>query len=104
MTETIPNRGVTPNGLTVYDEFTDTYPGEHGETFGSRVWVQESGAAMSKVWIFCDSEGEAAPAHLDIGQAERVRDALDQFIREAKETKQAESLAAADDPYGRLGE
>lgn len=86
---TIPNRSVNQHGFTIYDDFTDTY--------GDHIWVQESNVTTKpKVWIFCESEGEIAPAHLDIAHAERVRDALNQWIREQKETLQAEGLAAAD--------
>lgn len=92
-TETVPARSVTGRGFTIYDEFTDTY--------GSQIRVQESSAAPGpRCWIFTaaaeDGDTVTAAAHLDVTQAERVRDALDAFIREAKETAQAESLAAAD--------
>lgn len=93
MTETTPARSVTERGFTIYDQFTDTY--------GSQIRVQESSAASGpRCWIFTtaaddDDDTVTAAAHLDVTQAERVRDALDSFIREAKETAQAESLVAA---------
>jgi hypothetical protein len=110
---TMADRRVTERGFTVYDELTDTY--------GSTIRVQESSAATGfRVWIFADLKGDhlkpeeralfaahgidpeelacrlSASPHLDPAQAERVRDALDAFIREANETAQAEGLAAAD--------
>lgn len=107
------SRSVTERGFTVYDEFTDTY--------GSKIRIQESSnAAGPRVWIFADHQQDhlkpeerallaragidpqelaarlSPSPHLDVTQAERLLDALDSFIREAKETAQAESLAAAD--------
>ena len=89
-TEMTPARSVTGRGFTIYDEFTDTY--------GNRVRVQQSSSAMSpRVWIFTEDDSDATTSpHLDITQAERVRDALDAFITEQKEMLQAEGLAAAD--------
>jgi hypothetical protein len=90
MTE--PNGSATERGFTIYDQFTDTYRND--------VRVQESSSAEGpRVWIFCNKGGYSdltASPHLDLAQAERVRDALDAFIREQYETLQAESLAAAD--------
>lgn len=91
MSET-PARSVTERGFTIYDAFADKY--------GNDIRVQESSLATDRcVWVFASKAGhpqEPASAHLTIPQAERVRDALDAFIREAKETAQAEGLAAAD--------
>ena len=74
-------RRTTPRGFVIYDEFTDTY--------GNSVHVQESSSAEgARVWIFCNDGGfpdEAVPAHLDVAQAKRVRDALDAFISEHAE-------------------
>lgn len=93
MTETIPARSVTGRGFTIYDAFRDHY--------GADIRLQESSLATERcIWIFSNKHGfpdEPASPHLTVEQAERVRDALDQFIRETKETAQAESLAAADD-------
>jgi hypothetical protein len=89
MTE--PNRSATERGFTIYDQLTDTYRND--------VRVQQSSAATGpRVWIFCDKGGteESTSPHLDVAQAERVRDALDAFITEQKEQVQAEGLAAAD--------
>jgi hypothetical protein len=92
MTDTIPDRTVTERGFTIYDQFADTY--------GRDVRVQESSSAEgSHVWIFAtdmESPEKRTCPHLDIVQAERVRDALDAFIREHKEMLQAEGLAASD--------
>jgi hypothetical protein len=68
---------VTERGFMIYAEFTDTY--------GSSVRVQESSAASEpKVWIFCDKRGdEPASPHLSVEQARLVRDALNEFIKEA---------------------
>lgn len=69
-----PNRSVTERGFTIYDEFADSY--------GGRIRVQESGAAMEpRCWIFID--GNPGVPHLNVEQAKRVRDALDAFITEA---------------------
>ena len=88
-----PDRTVTERGFTIYDQFTDTY--------GNRIRVQQSSAASGPhCWIFgsATDEGDTVTvgSHLDVSRAERIRDALDAFITEAKETAQAESLAAAD--------
>jgi hypothetical protein len=92
MTETIPARSVTERGFTIYDAFRDQY--------GADVRLQESSLATERcIWVFSSKHGfpdEPASPHLNLAQAERVRDALDAFIRETKETLQAESLAAAD--------
>ena len=88
MTE--PNRSATERGFTIYDEFPDTYRND--------VRVQQSSAATGpRVWIFCNEGGseESTSPHLDVAQAERVRDALDAFITEQKEQVQAEGSAAA---------
>ena len=78
MPETIPARGMTERGFTIYDQFTDTY--------GSDVRVQESSAATAaKVWIFCNKHGfpdQGTSPHLNVPQAVRLRDALDAFIAE----------------------
>ena len=64
----------TERGFAIYTTFHDTY--------GHRVWVQESSAATEpKVWIFCDGV-DTAP-HLNVDQAKMVRAALDRFIAEA---------------------
>src|ERR1017187_6377582 len=84
MTE--PNRSATERGFTIYDQLTDTYRND--------VRVQQSSAATGpRVWIFCDKGGteESTSPHLDVAQAERVRDALDAFITEQKEQVQARS-------------
>ena len=78
MPETIPARGMTERGFTIYDQIADSY--------GSDVRVQHSSAATAaKVWIFCSKHGfpqESASPHLNLDQAKRVRDALDAFIAE----------------------
>lgn len=101
MTETVPARSVTGRGFTIYDELADSK--------ASRIRVQDSSAAFGPyVWIFADHAepgmylthadrmalagfdlaelaAKLSPSpHLDVTQAERVRDALDAFIREAK--------------------
>jgi hypothetical protein len=70
-------------GFHGYAEFTDSY--------GGTVRVQESSAAMGPhCWVW--SEGGGIPAsggtndgsaHLNVEQAIQLRDALDEFIREA---------------------
>ena len=94
MTETTPARSMTLRGFTIYDQLTDAY--------GNDVRVQESSSATGpKVWIFCNKGGspdQIGSPHLDLAQAQRVRDALTAFIEEQQETLQAEGLAAADPP------
>lgn len=95
----------TPRGFRVYTEFTDTY--------GAQVRVQESSSAAGpRVWVFANHEvelkkqdrerlaraGFGTPQrlaelgvmlepspHLDVPQAIRMRDALNEFIREHAE-------------------
>jgi hypothetical protein len=94
MSKPIPARSMTPRGFTIYDEFTDTS--------GSKVRVQESSIATDpRCWIFTDAASSMAATyvpHLNVEQAQRVRDALTAFIEEQQETLQAEGLAAADLP------
>ena len=73
------NRSTTERGFTIYDQFTDTY--------GSEVRIQESSAVSGpRCWIFTsaaeDGDTVTVAAHLNVTQAERVRDALDAFIGE----------------------
>ena len=77
----VPESGpvrVTPRGFAIYAEFSDIR--------GGTVRVQQSSSAEGPhVWIFCqDSVDLPVSAHLDVEQAQIVRDALDQFIRSAR--------------------
>lgn len=95
------NRSVTDRGFVTYDEFTDTY--------GTDICVRQSStAAGPRVWIFASHDpakhltpqdrarlwgldtlgmdelaAKLTPSpHLDVEQAKRVRDALDEFIKD----------------------
>lgn len=80
-----PNRYTNDRGFIMYDTFLDDY--------GADVRVQESSSAEDpKVWIFVRGGSTASKdkandgqAHLDVEQAERVRDALDTFLKEIPE-------------------
>jgi hypothetical protein len=77
MSDTVPGRGLTPRGFTIYDALTDVN--------GNRVRVQESSDAEEAcVWIIVQAAGDGQPRspHLNAEQAGRVRDALDAWIRE----------------------
>lgn len=68
--EDTPKR-YTPRGFRIYTEFVDTY--------GKKVDVLESSLATEwRVWI----HAEDGSAHLNAEQAEQVRDALDEWLRE----------------------
>jgi hypothetical protein len=100
---TMPDRRTTPRGFGIYAKLTDSH--------ASIVRVQQSSAADAPhVWIFADhaDQGRASlerflarfggrldgidlnelaafltpSPHLTVDQAKRVRDALDEFIRE----------------------
>lgn len=100
------DRSVTPRGFVAYDEFTDTY--------GSKIRVQQSSSAEGpRVWIFAEHAESRLPErfwsrlaaagftrpedlgelaamlepspHLDVEQAKRLRDALDEFISSTEE-------------------
>lgn len=72
-------RTVTPRGFVTYDEFPDSR--------GSKITIRESSAASGPhVWIFCEPAYPEGEPHLTVGQARRVRDALDAFIAEKGET------------------
>jgi hypothetical protein len=79
------NRSTTDSGLTVYDEFTDTYDHE------VRV-VESSASGETCCWIVAGATmtagGRPASAHLNVEQAKRVRDALDAFISEYGDDQQ----------------
>lgn len=66
----------TQRGFAVYLELEDTY--------GNNVRIQESSSAEGPhIWLFCDSmseEQKGASPHLNLEQAEAVRDALDRAI------------------------
>lgn len=78
----------TPRGFAIYAEFVDSY--------GSTVRVQESSSASGPhAWIFQENaeEGVDTP-HLNVPQAQALRDALDEFISHAKDTWDPEALEA----------
>jgi hypothetical protein len=87
MSESTPNRSVTPRGFDTYDEFQDSY--------GAAVAIRQSSAASGPhVWLSIRGGGTASherandgSAHLDVEQAKRVRDALDTFITERAEDR-----------------
>lgn len=73
----------TERGFAIYDEFQDTH--------GTTVRVQESSAAGSACWVFCDDPsmetrdrrtGQGLPSalHLNPGQVSRLVVALGQFL------------------------
>ena len=65
-------------GFFQYGELTDTY--------GATVRVKESSSAEeSKVWIVTQGgsvNGNNGAAHLNLEQAKRVRDALEEWIKD----------------------
>jgi len=108
------NRSHTERGFTIYDQFTDSY--------GHPVRVQESSNAIgAHVWIFAEPDRDylkpeeralfaahgidphelgcrlSASPHLDVEQAERVRDALDAFIFEVKDMLSGEHRASGEE-------
>lgn len=71
----------TPRGFAIYLNIVDTY--------GTKVRVQESSSAEGPhIWIFCDpmsEEQKGTSPHLNLEQAEAVRDALDRAIARGKQ-------------------
>lgn len=69
-------KGFTSRGFAIYDEFRDSY--------NHSVKIQESSnAGYDAVWIFAQNEdGDLCCSHLNMDQAKRLRDALDEFIRD----------------------
>jgi hypothetical protein len=71
----------TPRGFAVYLELEDTY--------GNKIRIQESSSAEGPhIWLFCESmsdQQKGASPHLNLMQAEAVRDALDRAIARGRE-------------------
>lgn len=69
-------RSVTERGFVTYDVFEDSG--------GSRITVRQSSAATEpKVWLFhAHTTDLMAMPHLNREQATRLRDALDEFLKE----------------------
>lgn len=77
MADRQPQRGESPRGFTIYDEFDDQR--------GSKVRVQKSSLATDDcLWIFTQDQlaTEDRPAHVNVDQAAWLRDALTAFIDE----------------------
>lgn len=82
---TTPNRYATPRGFTNFDEFTDAY--------GATVTVRESSiVGQPHVWVFTAGGAVAentGAAHLNRDQATRLRDGLDDWLRETRDEHDA---------------
>ena len=65
----------TSRGFGIYEEFKDTR--------GNEIRVQESSSGEENcVWVFCKRDSEDDTPHLNVEQAKRVIEALQEFVDE----------------------